>query len=165
MAGEERSYEPIELADLDRVAEVAWDRVVKLCHDRPRNQVYLDKLLVLALCQGAAEHFVRGRKGIKDFDVWAFFSPAAEPFPWRWRGCADLGPSKFGADPYDQRFTGRRIDVMGRGIPELNGRDPVASVYEYISRYHTQTAWYLRQQPVVMLRPVEHLGRILWDRA
>ena len=55
---------------------------------------YAGRLLCRALCQGAALHYLDGRNGVKDFDVWSFYAALADgPFPYRWRGTADFGPS------------------------------------------------------------------------
>ena len=36
------------------------------------------------LCQGAALHYVNGRNGVKDFDVWSFYAQYNDwPFPAR----------------------------------------------------------------------------------
>ena len=75
-------------------------------------------LLMLCLCQGAAEHYVRGERGVKDFDVWAFYEAQTgeNPFPPRRHSTKDFWPSIFGRNPCDEGETGRRIDVFGRSI-------------------------------------------------
>ena len=64
---------------------------------------------------GAALHYLDGTNGVKDFDVWSFYAERGDgPFPYRWRGTADYGPSKFGRYPDDPpSFTGRRVDCSG----------------------------------------------------
>jgi hypothetical protein len=61
-----RSYLPISAADLEKLADIAR-------HDRKdfflRRPEYRAKVLLVALCQGAALHYLDGRNGIKDFDV------------------------------------------------------------------------------------------------
>lgn len=63
--------------------------------------------MCVALCQGAAKHFVdmeAGAKrpnGVKDFDVWSFFAAIpGQQFPAAIRHRHfDFGPSRFGAEP------------------------------------------------------------------
>ena len=73
----------------------------------------------VGLCaRGAALHYVNGQSGVKDFDVWSFYAQYDDwPFPSRWRGTRDFGPSKFGRYSGDPpRYTGRRIDLLGRSL-------------------------------------------------
>ena len=70
-----RSYDFFVRSDLLRLKEIA-------ARDREeffeRNRKYGDlrnHVVVVALCQGAALHFVNGRNGIKDIDVWTFYAP------------------------------------------------------------------------------------------
>ena len=62
-------------SDLLRLREIA-------ARDREeffeRNRKYDDlrnHVVAVVLCQGAALHFVDGRNGIKDTDVWTFYAP------------------------------------------------------------------------------------------
>ena len=39
-----------------------------------------------ALCQGAALHYVDAKNGVKDFDVWSFYTQRADgSFPYLWQ--------------------------------------------------------------------------------
>jgi hypothetical protein len=61
---------------------------------------YAGHLLCRALCQGAALHYLDGKNGVKDFDVWSFYAARDDAeFPVRWRKAVDFGPSKFGRYP------------------------------------------------------------------
>jgi len=40
-----------------------------------------------------ALHYIDEKNGVKDFVVWSFSGNG--PFPYRWRGTVDYGPSKF----------------------------------------------------------------------
>lgn len=67
-----RSYEPVTREHLERLAEIArLDRKERL-RRRPRWRPYGDRVLCVALCQGAALHFLDKRNGVKDFDVYTF---------------------------------------------------------------------------------------------
>jgi hypothetical protein len=78
-------------------------------------------------------HYVNGQNGVKDFDVWSFYAQYDDwPFPARWRGTRDFGPSKFGRYPGDPpRDAGRRVDLLGRSF----GVEPDADPAEVIRRY------------------------------
>lgn len=66
----ERSYERITERDLARLAQIAReDRAGRLAR-RPRWRVYEKRIICVALCQGAALHYLDGANGVKDFDVW-----------------------------------------------------------------------------------------------
>src|ERR1700727_1064079 len=72
--------------------------------DRPRRRASGGRLC-RALYQGAALHYLDGKNGVKDFDVWSFYAALGDgPFPYRWRGTADFGPSRFGRYPGDPPF-------------------------------------------------------------
>jgi hypothetical protein len=116
----DRSLARIEIADLDRLAVLADDAEAELFRRNPRGSGrYAGRLLGRALCQGAALHYVNGSNGVKDFDVWSFYAQYDDwPFPVRWLGRRDFGPSKFGRYPGDpRRYSGRRMDLLGRFFP------------------------------------------------
>jgi hypothetical protein len=51
-------------------------------------------------------HYLNGEIGVKDFDIWSFYVQYDDwPFPDRWRGTRDFGPSKFGRYPVTRRVT------------------------------------------------------------
>lgn len=82
MTDEARSYERITLNDLARLAQIARrDREDRFTR-RPRWRPYADRVLCVALCQGAALHYVDGRNGVKDLDVYAFYA-RFPTCPWR----------------------------------------------------------------------------------
>jgi hypothetical protein len=70
----EYSFERITKADLRPLAALALDYFNDLFERRPHpSGGFRGRLLLLALCQGAALHYVDGSHGVKDFDVWGFF--------------------------------------------------------------------------------------------
>ena len=71
----DRSLAHIEVADLLRLAALAADAETELLERHPRGSGrYAGRLLGRALCQGAALHYVNGKNGVKDFDVWSFYA-------------------------------------------------------------------------------------------
>lgn len=119
LADPDRSLKRIEIADLLRLAALASDAEAELFRRNPQGSGRCARrLLGRALCQGAALHCVNGSNGVKDFDVWSFYAQYDEwPFPPRWRGTRDFGPSKFGRYPGDPpRYTGGRADRSSRAL-------------------------------------------------
>jgi hypothetical protein len=125
----ERSFERLRREDLARLRDVAQEALAERISSTPVGGLYADRLLLLALCQGAAQHYLDGAHGVKDLDVWAFFRSGPEkPFPWRARWTADFGPSHLGRSPADAGFAGRRVDILGRSIALRPGESPQDAV-------------------------------------
>ena|SRR2546426_703304 len=110
MEESERSFAKIEESDLERLALLSREDRAEFFSRHPRwQQLYANRLLCVTLCQSAAVHYVDGRYGVKDFDVWTFYAQHPdEAFPWRRVGRKDYGSSKFGKNPDDARYVGRR---------------------------------------------------------
>lgn len=74
-----RSYKPLTKADLHRLARIAEADRTDLFHRKPETgRLYSKRLFAVALCQGAALHYLNGKNGIKDFDVWSFYRGAPQ---------------------------------------------------------------------------------------
>jgi hypothetical protein len=163
----ERSYVQITDADLSRLSELAaLDRAGRFAR-RPRWLVYADRVIAVALCQGAALHYVDGETGVKDFDVLTVFAQHPEgPFPYRWMTNDDFGPSRFGRrDGEPESYRGRRIDFIGRSLPEGVDADPIEALLRYVSDGRTETARCLREKAVVLIDPTELRGQIVWPES
>jgi hypothetical protein len=115
------------LAEGDHEAFTRWD-------GRPE---YRSRRLAVVLAQGAALHYLDGRSGVKDLDVWTFYAglPATR-FPADKREThADFGPSARGRQSYElsearnayqlgqwrrwSGYSGRRVDFLMRALPVL----------------------------------------------
>jgi hypothetical protein len=161
----DRSSARIELDDLRRLAVLAADAEADLFRRRPQGSGrYADRLLGRALCQGAALHYVYGSNGVKDFDVWSFYAEdSGWPFPARWRGTRDFGPSKFGRYPDDPpRYSGRRVDLLGRSLPVPLGTDPLQALQHYLAARRTDSAKALAAKAVVLIDPPNRAGEVVW---
>ena len=160
-----RSYLPIARDDLLRLARLARDdRRSFFAHSRGWSEAYRDRVLCVALCQGAALHFVDGRTGINDFDVYTFY--ARNPSK-RWcdrrRQPVDFGHAKFGrSEVSPPQFVGRRVDLMGRTLPVAAGSDPVVALRRYLAAQRSDTARLLAEKAVVLLEPADLLGYVVW---
>jgi hypothetical protein len=85
------------------------------------------------------------------------------PFPARWRGTADFGPSKFGRFPSDPlRYQGRRVDLMGRSLPVPLAADPAGVLKGYLSAAQTASSRALASKAAVLIVPCDHAGEIIW---
>jgi hypothetical protein len=163
----DRSLARIEIADLLRLAALAADAEAELFRRNPQGSGrYAGRLLGRALCQGAALHYVDRRNGVKDFDVWSFYAQHDDwPFPARWRGTRDFGPSKFGRYPSDPpRYVGRRVDLLGRSLPAGPGADPVDVLRRYLATGRTASAKALAAKAVVLIDPQNRVGEIVWPQ-
>jgi len=163
--GPDRSLERIEMADLLRLAVLAADAEAELfSRNRQGSGRYAGRLLGRVLCQGAALHYVNGNNGVKDFDVWSCYAQYDDwPFPPRWRGTRDFGPSKFGRYSGDPpRYSGRRVDLLGRSLPVRPGTDPADALRRYLSARRTASAKALAAKAVVLIVPEDRAGEIVW---
>src|SRR5579862_4045122 len=136
LADSDRSLERIEITDLLRLAALAADAEADLFGRKPQGSGrFAGRLLGRALCQGAALHYVNKRNGVKDFDVWSFYAQYDDwPFPARWRGTRDFGLSRFGRYPGDPpRYSGRRVDLLGRSLPAEPDADPADVLRQYLA--------------------------------
>ncbi len=81
----ERTLARIDESDLRRLAELSRVRREEFFTRNPRcRPLYTDRCLCVALCQGAALHYLDGINGVKDLDVWTFYAEHPEaPFPHR----------------------------------------------------------------------------------
>jgi hypothetical protein len=160
----ERSLARIEVSDLQRLTEFAKQDHEGFFNRYPRwRRLYADRWFCVALCQGAALHYLDGQTGVKDFDVWTFYTRHPEaPFPFRRRACRDFGPSRFGRHPAELEYTGRRVDFLGRSVLCPLGADPVVTLQTYLSENHSQTERLLAEKAVVALEPAHLFGYVIW---
>jgi len=159
---EARSYEAIAVEDLERLAQIArQDREAFFQDNSEWAEVYAQRVLCVALCQGAAMHYVDSRTGINDFDVYTFYK--AHP---RKHWCArriksyDFGNPKFGQSVDRLDFIGRRVDCLGREIEVKAEEDVIMALRRYIQSGKTQTAKLLATKAVVLLAP--HCSTVVW---
>jgi hypothetical protein len=154
----------IARADLLRLAALAADAGAELFRRNPQGSGrYAGRLLGQALCQGAALRYVNGWDGVKDFDVWSFYARYDDwPFPARWRGTRDFGPSRFGRYPGDPpRYSGRRVDLLGRSLPAEPGADLADVLRRYLAGRRTDSAQALAAKAAVLIHPQDRAGEIV----
>ncbi len=163
----ERSLAVIEPHDLQRLSEIARaDLESYVAGDPGLRSGFLARILCVALCQGAACHFLDKTTGVKDMDVVTFFAAdGVKDFPAIRLTHHDFGRSKFGRHPDDEGYTGRRVDVMGRSIEQAAGTSPVESVRQYLRRRPTNAASHWAKRAVVIIDPIEDRGQVIWPEA
>jgi hypothetical protein len=169
----EYSLERITRDDLQRLAALALGYFDDLFKRRPHvSGRFRGRLLMLALCQGAALHYVDGLHGVKDFDVWGFFKALPDAsFPYRGvHGRRDFGPSRFGRhpndDPNETGREGRRVDILGRAIDVGTGEGAAEAVCRWLANGpRGSSAWWLAQRPVIAIHPEPMLGEKIWGGA
>jgi hypothetical protein len=159
-----RSYLQITLGDLARLAALArGDRVDFFKRKPETGRLYANRLLAVALCQGAALHYLNGKNGIKDFDVWSFYDqhPRRE-YPPRRVAKMDFGDPKFETSDDSPQFVGRRVDLIGRSIRGADRAEPVETLRRYLRAGTTASARALAQKAVVLIEPTRLCGAIVW---
>jgi hypothetical protein len=166
MPDKDRSLAHIARSDLLRLAALAAEAEEGLFARHPQGAGrYAGRLLCRALCQGAAVHYLDGTHGVKDFDVWSFYAALDDgPFPYRWRGTADFGPSKFGrwsGDP--PSYAGRRVDFLGRSLSARPGAGPASVLCGYLSEARTASARALALKAVILITPEHSVGECVWQ--
>jgi len=163
---EGRSYLPIAKEDLERLLKLAQKDLNTFIKKDPKYAELKNKIIAICLCQGAGLHYQDGKTGIRDFDVYTFFSDDCKVrYPVRRCSVADFGSDKFGKTqphPYKTNrlhpeFVGRHVDLLARHIN--NTGDFKTSITNYLEHKETDTAMYLSQKGVVCLYP--ELGTIL----
>ena len=159
-----RSFERLTREDLVRLARIARLDREDLFARKPTYRALEERLICVALCQGAALHFVDGKNGVKDFDVWTFYAehPQGPDYPWRRRKAVDFGSPKFGPSPDKPGFTGRRGDLLGRSPEVAEDADPAVVLCDYLSQGRTETARRLAEKAVELLEPSDGLGDVIW---
>ncbi len=160
-----RSKELITKADLKKLLKLASEDIIQFFQRHPRySKPYKGKQLLIALCQGAALHYMDHKNGVKDFDVWFFYPKKTIDLPYRRRGVIDFGKSKFGKHPDDKDLNGRRIDILMRSDSFFNIQDPELALSNYLIRKKSKTSKLLAQNAVVGLYPDSVFGKVLWPK-
>lgn len=157
-----RSYRPIELDDLKRLAKLARQDRKHFFQNHPKwAKAYAQRVLCVALCQGAAKHYIDGTIGINDFDVYTFYRihPQKHWYAKRIKSY-DFGIPQFGRSKDRPNFVGRRVDCLGRDIDANNGEEVTTALRRYLQKGKTKTDGLLATKAVVLLEP--NCGTVVW---
>lgn len=156
---EARSFDNFERADFKHLASLARADLAAFIQRNPRHIGLEKRLILIALCQGAATHHLDGTTGVKDFDIWMFFAdrPGRPPYPVRRTGTAEFGGPRF-------QESSRRVDILGRTLPVSGDAEPVQAVQDYLAFPKTSTARHLSKKACIVLEPAARRGEIIWPR-
>jgi hypothetical protein len=157
-----RSYKAIDIGDLHRLLEIAYhDRETFFTTHPQWRRLYGKRVLCVALCQGAAKHYLDGITGINDFDIYTFYKkhPTKHWYAKRIKSY-DFGDPKFGKSIDKTNFVGRRVDCLSRSIEVKKDEHAIAALRRYLVEGKTETAKLLSVKAVVLLEP--NCGQIIW---
>jgi hypothetical protein len=162
-----RSYERLDDSDLARLGRAAGAELAAFFARNTHLAGWQDRVRIIALAQGGAEHYLRGRRGIWDLDVIVCFAedPRLSRLFRRMVVSWDWGPSKFGRCPYDPpEYTGRAVDIVFWVIPDRTSA--VAALREWLTARaarHVSPGRRpdLAHEPIVLIQP--DLGSVAWD--
>jgi hypothetical protein len=160
----ERSLEPLSKDDLRRLGDIARADRERMFSHSPHWALYRERLLAVALCQGAALHYLDGRNGIKDLDVWTFFAALPSRYPdralYRRNKPYDFGPSRHGRHPDLPGYAGRKVDLLSDSIPVSPDADPRESIRGWLRSERRGNPSHLATKAVVLIEPT--LGQVVW---
>jgi hypothetical protein len=162
VGSEGRSYLPIEMDDLYRLLEIAHqDREAFFKAHSQWRKFYGERVIGVALCQGAAKHYLDGVTGIDDFDIYTFYKKHPHK-NWNAKRIKsyDFGDEKFGKSVDKPNFVGRRVDSLSRSIEVKKDEDIQTTLRRYLIEGKTETARLLSAKAVVLLEP--NCGEIIW---
>jgi hypothetical protein len=159
---EGRSYLRIETRDLHRLREIArQDREAFFKAHAQWRSFYAERAIAVALCQGAAKHYLDAATGINDFDVYTFYRKHPRKIWYAKRiKSYDFGDEKFGKSVDKPNFVGRRVDCLSRSIEVRKAENVQTALQRYLIEGRTETAKLLSVKAVVLLEP--NCGEIIW---
>jgi hypothetical protein len=161
-----RAMQRITKRDLEKLAAIARADRERMFERNANWAPYRSRLLCVALCREAGQHYVDGKTGVEDFDLWTFFARSpGRPFPdmalFRRRATADFGPSRFGRTPgAPGKFEGRRVDLLSRSLDVGARANPAAAVRAWLEAGGSESARRLAEQAVVLIEPSP--GKVIW---
>jgi hypothetical protein len=159
-----RSYKKITNNDLRVLADIARKDREDLFHRNPDlGKIFRDRIICVALCQGAALHYLDGKTGIKDFDVWTFYrAHPQKQFNPRRNVQRDFGDPKFGKTPGATQFTGKCVNLIGRSIPWKKGQTPIKVLQDWLKHSNNESPRFLAKKAVIIIEPKDLIGFVAW---
>ena len=151
---ESRTFEKITRHDLRELLVVGERVMDQFFVDKPRYAPFRNKLVLVALCQGAADHYCDGTTGIKDYDVWFFYE--------RVQGVSMPRSHRKTLIPGFNCYKGKRVDVLRRSNCAFKKGDIKASINRYLPKPASLTPCLLSRQAVIGLYPPEVMDKKLW---
>lgn len=157
----ERTYDKITESDLKEMKQCGLDELERflILVGNGKYSIYKDRLIAICLCQGAALHFIDGKNGIKDIDIWMFFREDAEIKIPAIRNCMKSKYLNF------QRIGEKKVDFLKKMIPSKHwDKSEIITIQHYLSNNNNSTPNFLKHKPVVVLYPDEYFGKTIWPK-
>jgi hypothetical protein len=159
---EVRTYEKLTKEDLKEIEQYAKEELKRFLN-KEKYKVYENKLIAICLCQGAAQHFVNGKTGIKDIDVWFFFEEDKDVKIPNFKNMRKSVSKKF------TNIGEKRIDFLKKAIKEdiinkSESEKPEDILKSYLQNGNTSTSKHLAKKSVIGLFPTEIFGKIIWEK-
>lgn len=150
---------PVGVVELRALAELAMAEDADFFARNPHLVApYRDRLLVAALCQGAALQYLGQGYGVKDFDIHFFY--AQNPEKLRLSRPVKRVTADIGAFPsIDVDFV---RTVVPRATPGANTADAAHTIQDFLTRAPTRNAWHLKRKAAIGLYPKDAFGLQLW---
>ena len=150
-----RTFEKITRRDLDEILAVGNNVMSDFFVNNPRYKPLRNKLVLVALCQGAADHYCDGTTGIKDYDVWFFYA--------HMQGVSMPRSSIKKCYPGFNCYKDKKVDVLRRSDSAFKKGDVKASSRRYLTNPSNSTPIRLSEKAVIGLYPPEVMGKKLWQ--
>ena len=152
---ESRTFEKITRRDLSKLLTVGKNVESRFFDNNPHLARFRNKLVLIALCQGAADHYCDGTTGIDDYDLWFFYEHLRD---------IRMPPRGYlrKIHPGLNCYKDKRVDVMRRSASAFKKGDVKASISRYLTNPINPTPRCLSQKAVIGLCPPEVMGEKLW---
>lgn len=157
-----RINRPVGIAELRTLTELAMTEEADFFIRNPHLVApYRDRLLMVALCQGAALQYLGRGDGVKDFDVHFFY--AQNPEKLRLSRSVKRITEDIGA------FPNIAVDFVRTVVPgatsDARPADAAHALRKFLVRAPTPNAWHLKQKAVIGLHPMDAFGQQVWPMA
>jgi hypothetical protein len=153
---------PVGQAELQALTKLARAEEAAFFERNPHLvRPYRDRLIAVALCQGAALQYLRRGYGVNDFDVHFFYSQ--NPQKPRLTRASKRMHSAVG------RFKNMPVDFLRTVVPArvkvARTAKPLAILEAFLQQTPTPNARHLAEKAVVGLMPKAMFGVIIWQPA
>jgi hypothetical protein len=151
--------QPVSRRELENLVEIATDEE-RACFVRNPHLIdsYRDRLLAIALCQGAALQYLGQGYGVNDFDLHYFYAQNPEkPRLSRAVGRTWTSVGAFQRVPVDFGRT-----VVPHAEPSRESDTVVRQLRQFVASRRTSNAAHLETKAVVGLWPLPLFGLTIW---
>lgn len=160
-----RTYIGITPEDLEEIKQYALEELNRFLHEcgspAGKYKVYKGKLVAICLCQGVAAHFVDGKTGINDVDVWFFFQENEDV------KIPNIKNMRYSKELKFERLGEKRIDFLKKAIRRnifevSKSSEPTDVLNAFLRSANTASSRELAKKPVIGLYPTSIFASIIW---